>query len=50
MREINVMSMIICPSRIDKWLKEIGIECVVELLQNACLLGTARVTRKVIST
>lgn len=30
-------------SDIDKWLKEIGIECFVEILHKICLIGTGKI-------
>lgn len=34
-----------------KWnVKEIGIECPIELLQNVCLLGIVTITKKVLYT
>ena len=34
----------------EKWLAEIGVTCRLESLQRACLLGTARILRKVLNT
>ena len=34
-------------AKIESWIKKVGIECPVELLQKASLLGTARIIRKV---
>ena len=35
---------------IEKWLAEIGVTCRLDSLQRACLLGTARILRKVLDT
>ena len=35
---------------IEKWLAEIGVTCRLESLGRACLLGTARILRKVLDT
>ena len=35
---------------IEKWLAEIGVTCRLESLRRACLLGTARILRKVLDT
>ena len=35
---------------IEKWLAEIGVTCCLESLQRACLLGRARILRKVLDT
>ena len=35
---------------IEKWLAEIGVTCRLESLKRACLLGTARILRKVLDT
>ena len=31
----------------ENWVKKIEMECSTELLQKACLLGTAKILRKV---
>ena len=36
-------------NKLDFWIKEIGIQCQIELMQMACLLGTARILRKVMN-
>ena len=36
-------------NKIDLWIKEIDIQCQIELLQKACLLGTSRIIRKVMN-
>ena len=36
-------------TKFEAWVKFIGVDCPVELLQKACLLGTARIIRKVLS-
>ena len=36
-------------TKFESWVKMIGVDCPVELLQKACLLGTARLIRKVLS-
>lgn len=35
--------------KFESWVKKTGVDCPVELLQKACLLGTARILRKVLS-
>ena len=35
--------------KFESWVKMTGVDCPVELLQKACLLGTARILRKVLS-
>ena len=35
---------------LDRWLKKIEIEYSIELLQKACLLGTAKIIRNVLNT
>ena len=37
-------------NKFESWVKTIDIECPTELLQKACLLGTARIIRKVMSS
>ena len=36
--------------RIDSWIEQIGIDCPVALLQKGCLLGSARIIRKVMNS
>ena len=36
--------------RIDSWREQIGIDCPVALLQKGCLLGSARIIRKVMNS
>ena len=36
--------------RIDSWIEQIGIDCLVALLQKGCLLGSARIIRKVMNS
>ena len=36
--------------KIDSWLEQIGIDCPVSLLQKGCLLGSARIIRKVMNS
>ena len=36
--------------RIDSWIEQIGIDCLVALLQKGCLLGSARIIRKVMKS
>ena len=36
--------------RIDSWIDQIGIDCPVALLQKGCLLGSARIIRKVMNS
>ena len=35
---------------LDKWLKKVGMEKYKDIMQKACLLGTARILRKVLDT
>ena len=35
---------------IEKWVAQIGVTSCLESLQSACLLGTARILRKVLDT
>ena len=37
-------------NKLEDWIKKIDIECPIELLQKACLLGTAIIIRKVLDT
>ena len=55
LRSITVVPFIIgalgtVSKDIEKWLAEIGVTCRLESLQRACLLGTARILRKVLDT
>ena len=55
LRRITVVPFIIgalgtVSKDIEKWLAEIGVTCRLESLQRACLLGTARILRKVLDT
>ena len=34
----------------ENWLQKIEIECSTEVLQAACLIGTAKILRKVLDT
>ena len=45
---IGALGTINC--RFEEWISRIGIECPTELLQKACLLGRARILRKVLDT
>ena len=46
-KKLNIIIIII---QTEKWLAEIGVKCRLESLQRACLLGTARILRKVFDT
>ena len=55
LRRITVVPFIIgtlgtVSKDIEKWLAEIGVTCRLESLQRACLMGTARILRKVLDT
>ena len=55
LRRITVVPFIIgalgtVSKDIEKWLAEIGVTCRLESLQRTCLLGTARILRKVLDT
>ena len=55
MKEVTVIPVIIgalgtINTKFETYIKKIGIECPTELLQKACLLGTARILRKVLDT
>ena len=52
MRRVTVVPVIIgalgtVSKDIEKWLATIGAKCRLESLQRVCLLGTARILRKV---
>ena len=54
-REVKIVLIIIgalgtIGKNFENWLKKIEIECNTELLQEACLLGTAKILRKVLDT
>ena len=54
-REVKIVPIIIgalgtSGKNFENWLKKIEIECNTELLQKACLLGTAKILRKVLDT
>ena len=54
-REVKIVPIIIgalgtIGKNFENWLKKIEIECNMELLQKACLLGTAKMLRKVLDT
>ena len=53
MKKVDVIPVVIGALRtvtknIDKWLKQLGLDLTVEMLQRPCLLGTARIIRKVL--
>ena len=55
LRRVTVVPIIIgaletISEDIEKWLPEIGVACRLESLRRACLLGTARILRKVLDT
>ena len=55
LRRVTVVPIIIgaletISKDIEKWLAEIGVTCRLESLRRACLLGTARILRKVLDT
>ena len=54
-KEVTIVPLIIgalgtIGKNFEGWLKKIEIECSIELLQKACLLGTAKIIRKVLDT
>ena len=54
-KEVTIVPLIIgvlgtIGKNFERWLKEIEIDCSIELLQKACLLGTAKIIRKVLDT
>ena len=54
-KEVTIVPLIIgalgtIGKNFERWLKKIEIECSIELLQKACLLGTAKIIRKVLDT
>ena len=38
------------PKDLKRWLAETGVTCRLEILERTCLLGTARILRKVLDT
>ena len=55
MKKVTIVPIIIgalgtVTERIDSWLEQIGIDCPVALLQKGCLLGSARIIRKVMNS
>ena len=53
MKKVDVIPVVIgalgtVTRKFDKWVKKLELDCPVELLQKACLLGSARVIRKVL--
>ena len=55
LRRVTVVPVIIgalgtVSKDIEKWLAEIDVTCRLESLQRTCLLGTARILRKVLDT
>ena len=55
MRKVDIVPIIIgalgtVNKKFEKWVERIEVECPTELLQKACLLGTARILRKVLDT
>ena len=54
MKKVTIVPVIIgalgtVTENIDSWITKMGIVCSVELLQRGCLLGTARILRKVLN-
>ena len=54
-KEVTIVPLIIgalgtIGKNFERWLKKIEIECSIELLQKACLLGTAKIIRKLLDT
>ena len=54
MKKVSIVPIVIgalgtVTGKIDSWLEQIGIDCPVALLQKGCLLGSARIIRKVMN-
>ena len=55
MKKVTIVPIVIgalgtLTEKIDSWLGQIGIDCPVALLQKGCLLGSARIIRKVMNS
>ena len=55
MKEVEVIPVVIgalgsVTKNFEKWLQKLDLEITVEMLQKPCLLGTARIIRKVLDT
>ena len=55
MKKVTIVPIVIgalgtVTEKIDSWLEQIGIDCPVALLQKGCLLGSARMIRKVMNS
>ena len=55
MKKVTIVPIVIgalgtVTERIDSWIEQIGIDCPVALLQKGCLLGSARIIRKVMNS
>ena len=53
MKKVDIIPIVIgglgtVTKNLEKWVKKIEIDCTIELLQKACLLGSARIIRKVL--
>ena len=54
MKKVTIVPIVIgalgtVTEKIESWIKQIGIDCPVALLQKGCLLGSARIIRKVLN-
>ena len=53
MRKLDVISVVIGPlgtvtKHFEKWIEKLDLDLTIEALQKLCLLGTARIIRKVL--
>ena len=53
MKKVDVIPVVIgalgtVTKNFDKWLEKLELDLTVEMLQRPCLLGTARIIRKVL--
>ena len=53
MKDVEVIPVVIgalgrVTKRFEKWIQKLDLEITVEMLQKPCLLGTARIIRKVL--
>ena len=53
MRKVGVIPVVIgalgtVTKHFEKWIEKVDLDLTIEALQNSCLLGTARIIRKVL--
>ena len=53
MKDVEVIPLVIgalgtVTKQFEKWIQKLDLEITVEILQKPCLLGTARIIRKVL--